>query len=707
MLTDNIIDPLRVVDYTGAGVTGGIPTRTTCTTLGTGGQLPSFVQSVTAANIQSALDACGANKQVLLNPGTYNLSAGITMTDTDSNTTLAGSGADQTLLVMSGGVSCGGYGAIMCGKSTDLNFKTSPSNTATWSAGYARGTSTITLTGRVGADPVVGNFIILDQVSPTTLSGTDITVSGDNTHNPPLSLEGNGGNAPRPGRDQMQMVKVTSVTGTCNTSCTVGISPSIYASNWNSGNSPGAWWASNPAIGIGFRDFSIDGTSASSSRNFLFVNCYGCFVHGVRSIKADRAHVEALTSARIQVSNSYFHGSQSTGSQGYGFSFFGCSDCKAENNIFQHLPSPYMLNSDSQGSVIDYNFSINDYIGASAFLEATHNFHSAGQMYLLEGNTGSQVYCDNFHGLGGLLTLMRNRFNGFETGKSGANLTPYDFRSCRFVNSVGNVLGDGTHQTGGYQSTNGGTPPIYSLGSSSEYDCTITSISGNGTTTTVTCSSNLPTGFQTSVFVTITGTGNGGWDAHTVQITGTGSNTFTFASAVNASAGAGNVQELVPTDNYVATSILRWGDTSKLTGGVTTTHWCGNSSNTGWATALPSGCSSTSEIPTGLALYASAVPTIGDTGSGQSALPPSFIYVSKPSFFSNTDSFPVHGPDVGGFAGISPANRCYNTISGGTDPDGTGGPYTFNASTCYAASAGGSGGGTTLGSIKNFNVRFF
>jgi len=66
-LWSGIIDPSRAVDWSQAGVPGGIPNRTTiCTTLGTAGQAPAFVQSVTGVQINSALKACPAGETAAL-----------------------------------------------------------------------------------------------------------------------------------------------------------------------------------------------------------------------------------------------------------------------------------------------------------------------------------------------------------------------------------------------------------------------------------------------------------------------------------------------------------------------------------------------------------------------------------------------------------------------------------------------------------------
>src|SRR6266404_5962741 len=67
-LWSGILDPSRAVDWSQAGVGGGIPNRTTlCATLNPG---------ATVTQINNALAACPANQVVFLNAGTYNLSGG-------------------------------------------------------------------------------------------------------------------------------------------------------------------------------------------------------------------------------------------------------------------------------------------------------------------------------------------------------------------------------------------------------------------------------------------------------------------------------------------------------------------------------------------------------------------------------------------------------------------------------------------------------
>jgi hypothetical protein len=88
-----ILDPSRAIDWSQAGVVGGIPSRTTlctttaCTTLNT----PA---NVTAANINAAIASAPANTVVLLPAGTFNVSSGIDFAH-KSNITLRGQGPNS------------------------------------------------------------------------------------------------------------------------------------------------------------------------------------------------------------------------------------------------------------------------------------------------------------------------------------------------------------------------------------------------------------------------------------------------------------------------------------------------------------------------------------------------------------------------------------------------------------------------------------
>src|SRR5437879_8297557 len=122
-LWSGILDPSRATDWTQAGVTGGIPNRTTiCATLSPG---------ATAAQINTAIASCPSGQVVFLMAGTYNLSSGIVF-NSKNNVTLRGAGSDKTFLVFTAGSGCGGLGGDLCFINGDANWSGGPGNTANW-----------------------------------------------------------------------------------------------------------------------------------------------------------------------------------------------------------------------------------------------------------------------------------------------------------------------------------------------------------------------------------------------------------------------------------------------------------------------------------------------------------------------------------------------------------------------------------------------
>src|SRR5262249_37749776 len=94
-----ILNPARATDWSTAGVTGGIPNRTTvCVTLNPG---------VTAAQINSAIASCPGGQVVQLGAGTFNLSATIIFNRSD--VTLRGQGM-STILNFTGSGGSNYYG---------------------------------------------------------------------------------------------------------------------------------------------------------------------------------------------------------------------------------------------------------------------------------------------------------------------------------------------------------------------------------------------------------------------------------------------------------------------------------------------------------------------------------------------------------------------------------------------------------------------
>jgi len=451
-----IIGADRGIDWIQAGIPGGIPNRAngTCATLNPG---------ATVTDINNAIAAC-SNGVVYLNAGTYTLSDGITFVGT-SNVTLRGAGPDQTTLVFSGRDGCGGLGADICVMGPTGYWVGSPqvqpggSNSANWTAGYAKGTTQITLDSTAGL--TVGTILILDQLNDTADTGGLVVSDAIGT----FSLEG--GAPSRGNRVQQQHVQVTAINGS-----QVIISPGLYMPNWRASQSPQAWWAGTNAVMDGIENMTLDHTNTTGYSGINFFNAYMCWVKNVKSLNANRNHVWFYQSARIEVRDSYFYGTLNEVSQSYGVESFMTSDDLVVNNVFQHVTAPIMMGPNA-GSVFAYNYMTDmAYNNTNWMMAGLFGSHGAGTgMNLFEGNVGNQFLMDIYHGTGNLATLFRNQLTGTEPNKTqwntvAINIWAYD----RFINIVGNVLGtSGYHSVYEDSQTPSGTPgfpdrSIYVLG---------------------------------------------------------------------------------------------------------------------------------------------------------------------------------------------------------------------------------------------------
>jgi hypothetical protein len=428
-----IIDPSRAIDWSQAGISGGIPTRTTiCSTLNPG---------ATSAQINAAIASCPANEVVYLNAGTYTIASGITFNG-HSNVTLRGAGPTQTILQFTGGDTCGGQGGDICAiNSTGYYVGSAPvqpggSNAASWTAGYSQGTTQITLSKTSGLS--VGSVIILDQANDTSDTGGVFICDTSACHQSGETGSSNGRTIGGIDYNQTQMVSVTAISGS-----TVTISPGIYANNWRSSQSPGAWWTGAQISSVGIENMTVDNSlSTSAAAGIYFYDCYQCWVTNVKSLNGNRNHVWLYQSAHAVIQNNYFYGTQNGAEESYGVEGFITSDDLIENNIFDHIASPGM-SSGSSGVVWGYNFSINNYYNVSpAWMQNTYSSHDAGdEMNLWEGNEFNAIDCDDIHGSTSVNTYFRNQLTGTQTGKTlnthAMNLYSY----CRGYNVIGNVLG--------------------------------------------------------------------------------------------------------------------------------------------------------------------------------------------------------------------------------------------------------------------------
>jgi hypothetical protein len=662
-----IIDPTRAMDWSQAGIPGGLPDAgwTQC-----GATIAAYTG--TASTINNALAACGTNQYVLLGPGTFNLSTSIDF-KAKSHVVLRGSGANSTFLVFSGSsamANCGSSATTLIGICGHLSDYWSSPTVYTWTAGYAQGSNSITLSGTSGiATAGSGNPSLLflnqddDGYTGYPASGSAVDNGGyfvcadQYTATPSVtgcSVDGPDGTLPSPFTHRWQQdigvaTAVNSGTGV------VTLAQPLKHPNWRSGQSPTAIiLVTSSVVSSGVENLSIDmGSNSGFNYGIMFAGAYQCWVSGVRIMNESKWAIGAGYSSHLQIQNNYLcNGPEDPAADPYGIRFYDTADNLIVNNIIQKIRAPLVFDSPDVGSVIAYNFAVNDYYASDAMFPAYWDHSTGDDFHLWEGNIGAGSGIDNYHGTHLDETTFRNFLTGWEScanGQCGAT-TLKDFGTAalgysgynRYGNIIGNVLG-----TPGY----------------------------------------------TNIYQTATFGGNG--SAYYLGVGNSG----------------------IPTDPLTASTSLRWGNYDVVTGAV---RWCGNSADTGWSTT----CASTSEVPTSAPSYPNSVPTKGDIGAGQSALPASFYLSSKPSWFGSLPWPPI-GPDVSGgnigicsgtlntageFAGVpatsssqctgtslaagwaghvntNPAMNCYLNVMSGP-PDGTGSALSFNAATCYGSGSG-------------------
>jgi hypothetical protein len=429
----SIVAPSRSIDWSRAGAEGGIPTRTTnCATLNPG---------ATAAQINAAIANCPSGQVVKLNAGTFNLSTGITFSK--SNVTLRGAGPDLTFLVFTGATSCMVGSTDICVSNGSGMYPPNPGHTADWTAGYSKGTTSVTLSNTTGL--AVGDVLVLDQLDDSNTDTGNIWIcSVANV----CASEGDSG-IRRPNRAQSQMVVVSAISGS-----TVSFdAPGLYMPNWRAARSPGAWWDTvDPVHHVGIEDLSLNHTSSGQQSGIFVTSARDWWVKNIRSINSDRAAVWVYGATRGTIRDSYFYGTQNAESQSYGIETDMVSDLLVENNIFQHMALGAPTGESVTGSVYGYNYGIDDYYvsgGNTGWMQASLYHHAAGISYhLFEGNDGPGFTADQIHGTSNFATVFRNYLAGWEPGKTQQTVAVHIYSFNRYFNIIGNVLGrSGYHDT--------------------------------------------------------------------------------------------------------------------------------------------------------------------------------------------------------------------------------------------------------------------
>jgi hypothetical protein len=423
----DIIPANRLIDWTKAGVPGGIPAVTTIYT-----NIPA---GASTATIQAALDACPSNQVVLLAPGTYTITAMLRVRK--NGVVLRGAGMDRTFLSSSLHPTLDDA-TVEVGATTTGSFWSRTGNSGTsgytanysvnWTAGYARGTTNVTLSSTSGL--TVGQLLGLDQAS----DGTNVFSSGCRGDGPSSWANRGAGD-----RVLQQYVRVLAINGN-----TVTIEPGLYSPFWSASLSPQAFWSTDVSGNVqfaGVEDMTIQCNDLSTF-TLCFVNAYACWARNVKLRLPREAHLGTTFTKNCEFRHCLFTDFLPNASGVYGFEPRNSSDLRFEDNIFSNYINAVNFVATS-GSVFAYNFFNNDLIG-SVVGNPTWNFFphcGHGHYDLVEGNYARAQTFDCLYGNSTYNTTFRNRFVGYENPNRGWTIRI--LRRAYYFTAVGNVLGTG------------------------------------------------------------------------------------------------------------------------------------------------------------------------------------------------------------------------------------------------------------------------
>jgi hypothetical protein len=433
-LWSGVIDPKRAVDWTTAGVTGGIPTRTTiCQTLNPG---------ATAAQIQTAINNCPSGQVVFLNAGNYTLNNGLTM---KSNVTLRGAGANQTILTFSGHTSdyWGPMDVLFQGNYVSSGYGSAPgmggapsTNNKTWvgtngvTGTYTKGATVLNLgTAPTGSPNLqVGDMLQLYQSDDSGITSGLFICSSTSAN---CSLEGSGYTD---GTGEQQYVRVTNISGT-----QVTVTPGIFMDNWVTAKNPHAYWFGGDIRMAGLEDLRVN-TDSGLWGGIEFWQASDCWVTGVAFHSGTgsgsiRTGIRLIQTRNITVANNWIdpmNGGAYSSTTSYGVETMVSSAFLIQNNIFYKVESPVLFSTGTTGGVLAYNYNYQATVPETGILS-----HEVGTlMNLWEGNEVTHLRTDDFHGGANLITLFRNVSTG--SGEAAVNIDS----NSRYYNIIGNVLGD-------------------------------------------------------------------------------------------------------------------------------------------------------------------------------------------------------------------------------------------------------------------------
>lgn len=668
-LWNGVLATSRATDWRQSGINGNlsaIPSSTWVQCVNTAcNTVTSAGTGVTPAQIATALSGAPANTYVLLGAGTFNFGSGINVTGAN-NVELRGSGPNSTKLVFTGVSTCAGGGAscAISFASSDTTFSGGSPTAYNWTAGYSQGSTTVTLSSSTNI--VVGTMLILDQCDTGFTGSTCTGTATDNgnyfvcgfAYNPTGPVGCSYNSYVGAARPVRYQQEMTQVVS-CSPSCNnAGSTVITIATPLQHPN-----WASGQTPQAWF---------IQPAQNV-----------GVRNLSMDGNALTGTTQFGLSFNNVANYWTKNVAMTNW-----SAITLWVKQSMYGDIESNYIYNAGQSSPTTD-NSGIN-FFGADTLI-VNNIFHNAHLGFIVNGPASGNVFAYNY---------MLNAFTGNGTlfgmiwpGHSeGSDMDLYE------GNVFPDMVMDDAHGSGL-------SDTMYRNLATAWESC-----SNGNCGSDISKNSNL-FGFLDEAF----------WRYHNyvANIAGTPGNTtfgYTFTNSEYFrfgltgypwSLGSGNTTSPtnggtaggpIPIDTNVAATVMRWG------------NWDTFNAATQWNTA---------EVPSGISVFPNAVPTTTCTSS--LSCPASFVFSSRPSWWSSSIPFPAIGPDVSsgnvgqvagtlnvsghqsGTAAINgtsyagdttstawaghinavPAMNCFLNVLGGL-PDGTGSAVAFDANTCFA-----------------------
>jgi|GEM_PF-1687466 len=413
--TEAVLPPDRLIDWTQAGIPGGIPGRTTV--------FRTLTPSNSLADINAAIADCPSGQVVFLTAGIYNL-GGISF-GSKSGVTLRGAGPGLTVINST---------AVDAVASSELSFMEADGTAL--NSGFTKGSTRIVLASSPSSLFRAGNLVQITQADdPGALGNPGVGVY-HRTGFPGVW----GMSTTRNLRFTSRIAAVAGSTITLATPIPYSFSAALSPRAYPLRDGPG------PSL-CGLESLTIRG-GAGTDKALNFSGADRCWIKDVEVSGAigQIGIVYFRHSSQCEIRRCYVHDARGFPNQDDGYAYFlyyGCSYGLVVDSIAYRVGNGVIINGSSANAVL-YNLVEYAQRAGHAWVDqgiiVNHGPH--GIMNLIEGNVTQRFQNDGYHGSTSHSVLFRNAVTGVRTGAVEPR-RPIDLCRGSYDHSVvGNVIGD-------------------------------------------------------------------------------------------------------------------------------------------------------------------------------------------------------------------------------------------------------------------------